>query len=108
MGVGFLIMSLIKIEPALLTIRKELKNLDKKIAEVRQSTFELERLGSYLKSDAYFERQARLKLNYKKPDEKVVYIYTTETQNGAEILKKDQTIKKSLKNWQRWWQYLFE
>lgn len=101
-------MSLIKIEPALLTIRKELKNLDKKIAEVRQSASELERLGTYLNSDAYFERQAKLKLNYKKPDEKVVYVYTTKTQNRAETLKKSQTTQGALKNWQKWWQYLFD
>ena len=72
---GFFVVSFLKIEPALVATNKELNNLDKKIAEVKRSASELERLGGYLNSDAYFERQARLKLNYKKPDERVVYVY---------------------------------
>lgn len=104
--VGFLLISLIKIEPALITTHKELKNLDKKIAEVEQSASELERLGDYLKSDAYLERQARLKLNYKKPDERVVYVYqkTTEAQNSQEIRKKPEN--KLIMNLKSWWGYL--
>ncbi len=111
--VGFLVISLIKIEPTLVTTRRELDNLNKKIAETEQSAFELERLGDYIKSDAYLERQARLKLNYKKPDEKVVYVYTrgtSEAQKGAEIRNDPGQSKffedKFIANLQSWWGYL--
>ena len=107
---GFLIISLIKIEPALVTTRKELNNLDKKIAEIKQSTSELKRLGGYLNIDAYFERQARLKLNYKKPDEKVVYIYTRENNNKTEpptsLNTGRVTESELIQNLKLWWWYL--
>lgn len=110
--IGFLLISFIKIEPAFTTLHKELGNLDKKIMDIQESTSELERLGDYIKSDAYLERQARLKLNYKKPDEKVVYIYTqgaNGAQNNAVLQSKTSEVSKileselimSLKSW--WW-----
>lgn len=110
--VGFLLASLIKIEPVLMATRKELKNLDTKIAEIEQSAAELERLGEYIRGDAYLERQARLKLNYKKPDEKVVYIYTrtTEIRNEEEVQKNSERSKifenKLITNLKSWLGYL--
>src|SRR3989344_4528539 len=82
--IGFFLISLIKIQPVLTTTQKELENLDKKITEAERSASELERLKDYLQSDAYLERQARLKLNYKKPDEKVVYVYDREDGSKTE------------------------
>src|SRR3989344_8422760 len=73
--VGFFCISIIKLSPPLIKVGKELKNINQKIDETKEGSLELERLGNYLQSDAYLERQARLQLNYKKPDEKVVYVY---------------------------------
>ena len=107
--IGFFLISLIKIQPVLTTTQKELRNLDKKIAEAERSASELERLKDYLQSDAYLERQARLKLNYKKPDEKVVYIYTgengnkTESKIAAGVNSAESRLSQNLK---LWWGYL--
>ena len=88
-----------------------LESISAKINEAEKNFLELEKLGDYLKSDAYMERQARLKLNYKKPDEKVVYIYqkTAETQNEEETqndlgLNKilENKVIMNLKNWLRY------
>lgn len=107
---GFLLISLIKIEPVLVTTRNELKNLDKKIAEVERLASELERLGDYAKSDGYLERQARLKLNYKKPDEKVVYVYNTQAgltkEAGGASENPEVFNSKLILNLKSWWQYL--
>ena len=109
---GFFLASLLKIKPALVTTRKELNNLDTKVAEIKQSISEFERLGNYLKGNAYLERQTRLKLNYKKPDEKVVYIYSKETSMaGAQSVNK-RVLKifesKLAANLKSWWEYLTE
>ena len=109
--IGFFLISLIKIQPVLTTTQKELNNLDKKIAEAEQSASELERLKDYLQSSAYLEKQARLKLNYKKPDENVVYIYTrensnkTETKNAGENGAVESKLSQNLK---LWWRYITE
>lgn len=96
--IGFLAISFVKIEPALITMYKESANLDKKISEVKQSASELERLGDYIKSDAYLERQARLKLNYKKPDEHVVYVYQKTPGSGTETVSKTTQLSKVFEN----------
>ena len=107
--IGFFLISLIKIQPALTTPQKELINLNKKIVEAERSASELERLKDYLQSDAYLERQARLKLNYKKPNEKVVYVYTRENGNKTEPKNADVdgAIESKLnQNLKLWWGYL--
>ncbi|HEY4507097.1 MAG TPA: septum formation initiator family protein [Candidatus Paceibacterota bacterium] len=73
--VGFLLISVLRFQPALVSVKKELANVENKIEEADKSKLEYERLGEYFKSAAYLELQARVKLNYKKPDEKVVYVY---------------------------------
>ena len=110
--IGFFVISVIKLEPSLSAVRKELKNLNQKIDEAEKSSLELEKLGDYLKSDVYLERQARLKLNYKKPDEKVVFVYDTEDQNEREMPKYSKKLKifesNLTLNIKSWWDYLID
>jgi len=61
--------------------RPEIANLDNEIAELKAQAKEAERKTEtlesdfdYFKSDVYLEKQARLKLNLKKPNEFVAYI----------------------------------
>lgn len=56
-------------------VNKETDNLKRKIDETNKTVAELENSKEYLQNPAYLERQARLRLNYKKPDEKVVFVY---------------------------------
>lgn len=110
--VGLLVTSLINTEPMLVRTNKELESLNKKIAEVKQSASERERLGDYLRSDSYLERQARLKLNYKNPDESVVYVYSKDARviemarTGGSVSKiLESKLMVSLKSW---WGYLIK
>jgi len=111
LAIGFLLLALIRIQPALVSVRRGIKNIDQKIAELERAGEEAKRLGDYLNSPANLERQARIKLNYKKPGENVVYIYTTEagtteTQNKSEIRKKLEN--KFVINLKSWWGYLVD
>ena len=108
---GFFLISIIKLEPAIVLVSKELKNINQKIDEVEKNNLELDKLGDYLGSDAYLERQARLKLNYKKPDENVVYVYAKNREtNGAGSESSQETSKildnKFVENFKKWWWYL--
>lgn len=48
--IGFLVASLVKTTPLVLTAVKEVKNLDQKIADVKKTDLELQKLGDYLKA----------------------------------------------------------
>jgi len=50
-------------------------DLESKIADTQESSQLIASSSAYLSSDAYLERQARLKLNYKYPDENVAFVY---------------------------------
>ena len=125
--IGFFLVSIIKFEPPLITIGRELKNVNQKIDETQNAVSELEKLGDYLKDDAYLERQARLKLNYKRPDEKVVFVYRNPnaktgalkvlsarpSTNEISVLVQNNDIEarkildsKLLANLKEWWEYL--
>ncbi len=106
MIIGFFLISVIKFELPLVAVSKELRNINQKIDEAKKTGLELEKLSDYLKSDAYLERQARLKLNYKKPDEKVVFVYqSANTQNSTPKLENISN-SKFVTNLKGWWRYL--
>ncbi len=104
-AIGFFLILIIKLQPSLETVTKEADNLDQKIAEVEKSSSEMEKIKDYLNSAAYLERQVRIKLNYKKPDESAIFVYQNPHQKPAETsgAAKSSTI---LPNWQKWLEYL--
>ena len=104
--IGFFLLLIIKLKPSLETVSQEVNNLDQKIAEAEQGLSELQKLGDYFKSAAYLEREARLKLNYKKPGESVVFVY--KNQHAQSPVETNNTTKPSLilPNWQKWLNYL--
>jgi cell division protein FtsB len=106
--IGFFLLLIVKLKPSLETVSQKVNNLDQKIAEAEKSRLELEKLGDYLKNAAYLEREARLKLNYKKPGESVVFVY--KNQHAQNPAKPDDVTKSSLilPNWQKWLNYLLE
>ncbi len=100
---GFFLISIIRIAPSIVSVNKEVGNLDNKIAEVKKNNDALEKQREYFKSDAYLERQARIKLNFKRPDENVVFVY----KNPYNQTSSGSTTKPELKNWQKWLIYLW-
>ena len=54
---------------------KEANGLKQKIDETDKALAQLDKSAEFIGSDNYLEREARQKLNYKNPDEKVVYVY---------------------------------
>jgi cell division protein FtsB len=108
LAIGFFLVLIFRLFPSFKTVSQEVKNLDKKIVETEKELSELEKLSNYFKNPAYLEREARLKLNYKRPGENVVFVYRNQSlQNQAE---NSNSIKPSpvLPNWQKWLKYLLD
>ncbi|MDO8495717.1 MAG: hypothetical protein Q7S32_04380 [bacterium] len=71
----FLAVALLKIQPQRVVVEKKMKNFQDKIAELESSNLELGSLLEYFKSDAYLEKEAKLKLNVRRPEENVVFFH---------------------------------
>lgn len=84
-------------------IKKEVKDLSGKIERLERENQFLGRSGEYFRSDSFLERQARLKLNYKLPDEKVVFVYDVAA-SGQQWTFQDEL--RVMENYRKWWYYL--
>lgn len=65
------------------TLREERKRLEAELASLQQKKSELEEGLSRFQSDAYVEREAKRRLNLKKPGEQAVIIVPEETKKPA-------------------------
>ena len=84
----------------------QVKDLDARIADLQQNNQFLASSSAYFASDAYLERQARLKLNYKLPDEQVAFVYKdTSTKVASPSVEFKNTLL-DMPNWKKWWYYL--
>ena len=97
-----LVVGIVRHEKTLSVAKREYMHLDEKVVELQSTQAELEKQAGYFQSNAYIEQQARLKLNYKKPDEHVVYVYRSASTPTPE----DQSLAKPSSNLQQWWDYL--
>jgi len=55
-------------------VKREVARLEQEVKELNKSLVEMENLNHYFGSEAYKERMAREKLNYKAPGEEVVLV----------------------------------
>ncbi len=56
-------------------VQIQLDDLNARLSHVQSDAGQLASASAYFQSDEYLEKQARLKLNYKLPDEQVVFVY---------------------------------
>ncbi|MFA4937484.1 MAG: septum formation initiator family protein [Patescibacteria group bacterium] len=84
----------------------EINALHSKVASFEQKNQELSGLIEYLKSSEFQEKEARLRMGLRKPDEQVI-ILPNESQNVEGDLSSMQP-KMDEANWQKWWNYFFK
>ena len=102
-GIAVLVLlgvALFKRLPSLRSLERESELVAKRMSEAQASKEELAARREQMQSEAYFDRQARLQLNYKKPGEEVVYVYHQGQGQESSVLAKERS------NLQRWWSYL--
>lgn len=76
--IGFLIFSIIKTIPEAVVSYENLKVLRANVTEKERQKELAEVIKPYLNTDEFLEQQAKIKLNYKRPDEKVIIFKTTD------------------------------
>ncbi|MCK5061870.1 septum formation initiator family protein [Candidatus Parcubacteria bacterium] len=92
-------------------VSREVKGLQKEIAQLEEKNSELKYLMEYLQTDQFVEEQARVNLNYRKEGEAVAVIKDEQTGFNVALAntmagnKARQNTK--LNNLQKWWQYFF-
>ncbi len=106
---AFLIWSLVKLWPRKVLVQNRLDNFEEKIAETEKSNTSLAKLLDYFKSPAFLERESKLKLNVRRPDENVIFIYPNEKDNVAKPEDKNSfSGLEGLTNFEKWMEYLFK
>ena len=95
-------------------LQKQTKNIEASITDIKNQNKGLQNLVLYYQSDSFREVEARRKLGYKKPDEKVFIVsvqkfkdFDTEIESQKESLSTNQQEKKQ-SNLSLWWQYIFK
>jgi cell division protein FtsB len=90
-------------------VNGEIADLQKQIASLEASNSDLEKMKTYLQSDQYAEKEARLDLGLKKPGEHVAVI-----ENSASLASQfadrgsaDSGAVEKKSNPVKWWDYFF-
>ena len=105
---GWLGLSFIKIKLHEDIVNKELSDLEVKASNLEKNNGDLEKYVSHMDNPDFLERQARILLNYKRPDEEVVFVYPD---NNGKIESSSDDFEKQLEqepNFIKWAYWLIE
>ena len=102
--IGSMTFSLLTLNARRAEFKKIHSDFSQKVADAENSKNYLEKVAAYLKSPAFLEKEARLKFNYKLPDEEVVFVFRdpnpkTETASVSWLSQAP--------NYKKWWYYVF-
>ncbi|OGZ36057.1 MAG: hypothetical protein A3I88_03295 [Candidatus Portnoybacteria bacterium RIFCSPLOWO2_12_FULL_39_9] len=98
-------------------ITKEINALRTEISKLEGDNQRLDNLIKYFQDPSYLEKEARIKLNLKKPGEKVVVAPEGSlAQAEQSVSEKTEEIQSFLSsqprvetaNWWKWWEYFFQ
>ena len=95
-------------------VSQEIKNLEQEIADMEDSNVNLKKFISYLTSDQFVEKEARLNFGLKKPGEEAAVIKTEkqgETTAGAIFNVGSSGGNQPvgpISNPKKWWEYFFK
>ena len=89
-------------------LTQEIDKLKTEIERLEGNNNQLADLMEYLKEEPYLEKEARLKLNLKKPGEKVIILSNEEQeQKQEEVLSDIPELTGENGNYWKWWEYFF-
>ena len=87
--------------------KQDLDRLNAEIISLNKQKEDLDKLLDYYKNTSNLEKEARIRLNYKKEGEKVVVILPTATTSpgGDETTLSSLASNENLPNYKQWWYY---
>ncbi len=90
-------------------VKKDLDRLNVEVVSLNKQKENLDKLLDYYKNESNLEKEARIRLNYKKEGEKVVVILPTATTSpgGDETISASSLNSENLPNYKQWWYYFF-
>ncbi len=90
-------------------VKKDLDRLNAEVFNLNKQKEDLDKLLDYYKNESNLEKEARIRLNYKKEGEKVVVILPTATtsSDGNETTLSSSLNNENLPNYKQWWYYFF-
>ena len=117
LGFIWLVLSVVNVYYRKYKINKEIDNLKAQIGNAERSNQQISEMIDYLDSQSFLEKEAREKLNMKKPGEEVVIIeplkdsLTTQNSQPQKEENKDilpaSAVKKMESNFSKWWKFFF-
>jgi len=91
-------------------LTKEINGLKSEIERLEGKNQQMADLMEYFQEGSYLEKEARLKLNLKKPGEKVVVISqpaVAEVDKGI-VAETEKEVGNETTNFWKWWEYFFQ
>jgi cell division protein FtsB len=90
-------------------VNGQIADLQKQIASLEASNNDLTKLGTYLQSDQYAEKKARLDMGLKMPGEHVAVIENSDSlaSQFADHNSADKSANEKKSNQLKWWNYFF-
>lgn len=90
----------LRARPRQIVVEKRRDNLQSKIAELEKSNRDLTSLLNYFRSPEYLELEAKQKLNVKRPDEQVAFVFPeSRLANDSPLAAKKKSLWETFKDW---------
>lgn len=105
--IGWLGLSFIKINLHEDIVNKEIGDLEAKARNLEKNNSELEKFISYMTNPKFLEKQARILLNYKTPDEEVAFIYPDDSASDS-LPPQSNGVLGQAPNYIKWWHYILD
>lgn len=97
--IGWLALSLLGVEQKKIFFNKEIQSFENKIKNVQKTNDELSEFISHFDNPSFLEKEARLKLNYKAPDEELIMVYRdngAKTASGSDVISSKEGFFKKI------------
>jgi uncharacterized protein YeeX (DUF496 family) len=101
----FILISLVQEMNRRLQVQREIVTLETQARELEKSIIERESLNQYFRTEAFQERMAREKLNYRAPGEEVVLLSSEYIARPETAAREEPTQAASIQR--RWWDVFF-
>jgi len=82
-AIGWLSLSLFSVRSQKQQISKEVTDTQAKIAALERENASLKEFLAFAEHPSFLEREARLRLNYKAPDEQVAFVYPDDEKRAS-------------------------